>query len=114
MKKEILIIDSTLRDGSHAMRHKFNPEDISSYARGAELAGTKILIVGHGNGLGASSLQLGPSLLSDKKMLQITKKELKKTKLGAFLIPGFSLTHWLLPHPGPLPMGEGDTSAAPP
>lgn len=87
--KEILLVDSTLRDGSHAMKHQFTPQDITQYARGAELAGVKILIVGHGNGLGASSLQLGLSLLPDQEMLKIAKKQLKKTKLGAFLIPGF-------------------------
>ncbi len=87
--KEILIIDSTLRDGSHAMKHQFASQDITQYARGAEMAGVKVLIVGHGNGLGASSLQLGLSLLSDQEMLKIAKKQLKKTKLGAFLIPGF-------------------------
>ena len=87
--KEILIVDSTLRDGSHAMKHQFTAQDITQYARGAELAGTKILMVGHGNGLGASSLQLGESLLSDIEMLKAAKKQLKKTKLGAFLIPGF-------------------------
>jgi len=87
--KEILIVDSTLRDGSHAMKHQFTAQNITEYARGAELAGTKILIVGHGNGLGASSLQLGESLLSDIEMLSTAKKQLKKTQLGAFLIPGF-------------------------
>ncbi|MDP2632284.1 MAG: 4-hydroxy-2-oxovalerate aldolase [Candidatus Curtissbacteria bacterium] len=85
----VIIIDSTLRDGSHAIAHQFTAKNISDYAKGAEGAGIPILVVGHGNGLGASSLQLGMSLLSDTKMLKVAKKELKKTKLGAFLIPGF-------------------------
>lgn len=89
MKPDILIIDSTLRDGSHAISHQFTVKDISRYSRGAEEAGIPLLIVGHGNGLGASSLQLGRSFLSDREMLLAAKKELKKTKLGAFLIPGF-------------------------
>lgn len=89
MKKKLLIIDSTLRDGSHAMRHQFSKKMISTYAKGAEAAHLPLLIVGHGNGLGASSLQLGLSLLSDREMLMSAKKMLKKTKLGAFLIPGF-------------------------
>lgn len=89
MNKHIYIIDSTLRDGSHAMKHQFTTAHIADYAAGAEKAGTKLIIVGHGNGLGASSLQLGLSLLSDKDMLTIAKKTLKKTILGAFLIPGF-------------------------
>lgn len=89
MQKNILIIDSTLRDGSHAMSHKFTEENISDYAKGAELANEKILIVGHGMGLGASSLQQGKSLLSDIEMLSTAKKQLKKTKLGVFFIPGY-------------------------
>lgn len=89
MQKNILIIDSTLRDGSHAMSHQFTAQNISEYAKGAEIAKTKILVVGHGMGLGASSLQQGKSLLSDKEMLTTAKKQLKKTKLGVFFIPGY-------------------------
>lgn len=86
---DILIIDSTLRDGSHAIRHQFKASQIGRYAEGAEKAKIPILMVGHGNGLGASSLQLGLSLLSDAQMLKAAKHQLKKTRLGAFLIPGF-------------------------
>ncbi len=88
-KKEILIIDSTLRDGSHAVRHQLSQKNIAEYAEAAEAAGIKILVVGHGNGLGASSLHLGISAVSDIKMLRAAKKQLKQTKLSAFLIPGF-------------------------
>ncbi len=87
--KQVLIVDSTLRDGSHAIFHQFTKKNIADYASGAEKAGIPLLIVGHGNGLGASSLQLGMSLLADKEMLETARKRLKKTKLGAFLIPGF-------------------------
>lgn len=89
MKRKLLIVDSTLRDGSHAIGHQFTKDEIEKYASCAERAYTQLLIVGHGNGLGASSLHLGLSLLSDKEMLTAAKKQLKNTKLGAFLIPGF-------------------------
>lgn len=85
----VMIIDSTLRDGSHAIAHQFTAKNIEDYCRGAELAREQLIIVGHGNGLGASSLQLGISLLSDIEMLKAAKKHLNKTRLGAFLIPGF-------------------------
>lgn len=87
--KKVLIVDSTLRDGSHAVAHQLTRENIAAYAKGAEKAHLPVLVVGHGNGLGASSLQLGQSLLSDVEMLRIAKQHLKKTMLGAFLIPGF-------------------------
>jgi 4-hydroxy 2-oxovalerate aldolase len=89
MKRDILVIDSTLRDGSHAISHQMEIEHISAYANMAEIARVPILMVGHGNGLGASSLQLGQSKYSDRELLTAAKNNLKKTKLGAFLIPGF-------------------------
>ncbi len=87
--RDVTIIDSTLRDGSHAIFHQLTHGNIEDYCKGAELAKMPVVMVGHGNGLGASSLQLGYSLLTDHEMLVSAKKHLKNTKLGAFLIPGF-------------------------
>jgi 4-hydroxy 2-oxovalerate aldolase len=87
--KNLMIVDSTLRDGSHAMRHKFTAKHIREYACAAEKARVKVLVAGHGNGLGASSLQLGSSLVSDEEFITIVREELKRTKLGVFIIPGF-------------------------
>ena len=89
MKEKILVVDSTLRDGSHAISHQYNKKNIQEYAKYAQSAHIPIVMVGHGNGLGASSIQLGKSLLSDTEMLTTAKKELTNTQLGAFLIPGF-------------------------
>ncbi|MFA6129520.1 MAG: 4-hydroxy-2-oxovalerate aldolase [Candidatus Omnitrophota bacterium] len=87
--EKVVFFDSTLRDGSHAVRHQLSAENILNYCRGIDGAGLYVVIVGHGNGLGASSLQVGLSAISDKEMLLTARKGLKKTKLGAFLIPGF-------------------------
>lgn len=87
--KQLLFFDSTLRDGSHAIAHQFSAENIKNYCRQMDGSGMYVIIVGHGNGLGASSLQVGLSLTSDNHMLKAARDELKKTKLGTFLIPGF-------------------------
>ncbi|MFH1520272.1 MAG: 4-hydroxy-2-oxovalerate aldolase [Candidatus Micrarchaeota archaeon] len=84
-----LIIDSTLRDGSHAMRHQLTKENFIDYAKGAEEARIPLMVVGHGNGLGASSIQLGKSAISDQEIIALTKSQLKNTHLGVFIIPGF-------------------------
>lgn len=86
---KIVFFDSTLRDGSHAVGHKLTVENIKNYCMGIDGAGLYVVIVGHGNGLGASSLQVGLSALSDNEMLLTARKGLQKTKLGTFLIPGF-------------------------
>lgn len=87
---KILINDSTLRDGSHAVSHQLNPHNISVYAAAAEAAGIPVVEIGHGNGLGASSLQLGESLISDMGMIKSARSQLVNSKLGIFVIPGFA------------------------
>lgn len=88
--KKILISDPTLRDGNHAVKHQLTVKQIAAYAAAADAAGIPIVEVGHGNGLGASSLQVGLSLTDDNLMLKTARKNLKRAKLGIFLIPGFA------------------------
>ncbi|MFB5269075.1 4-hydroxy-2-oxovalerate aldolase [Paenibacillus enshidis] len=88
--KHILISDPTLRDGSHAIQHKLNVQHLTLYAELAEVSGIPVIEVGHGNGLGASSLQLGESAISDTQMLETCRNILNKTKLGIHVIPGFA------------------------
>lgn len=87
---EILISDPTLRDGNHAVHHQLGEAQIRAYARAANRARVPIVEVGHGNGLGASSLQVGQAALSDGEMLRIAREELTDVQLGAFGIPGFA------------------------
>ena len=89
MPQKIIISDPTLRDGNHAVRHQLNRENFIAYCQAAESAGVPIVEVGHGNGLGASSLLVGESKLSDEEILSITRANLVKTKLAIHLIPGF-------------------------
>ncbi|MDF2472493.1 MAG: 4-hydroxy-2-oxopentanoic acid aldolase [Anaerocolumna sp.] len=88
--RKVIINDPTLRDGSHAIRHQLTAEQIALYCSAADKAGVPIVEVGHGNGAGASSLQLGESLLSDEVMLSIARNHLKTSKLGIHIIPGFA------------------------
>src|ERR1700748_738796 len=90
MIKHILISDPTLRDGSHAVAHQISAHQIAVYATAADKAGVPIVEVGHGNGLGASSMQVGLSLEDDVTMLETARKHLFKSKLGIHVIPGFA------------------------
>lgn len=86
---KIMFFDSTLRDGSHAIKHQLSKDNIEDYCQAMDSAGMHTIIVGHGNGLGASSVQVGLSLLSDHEMLETARENLEKTKLGVYMIPGF-------------------------
>lgn len=88
--KKIIISDVTLRDGNHAVNHEINKKIINEYSRFAEKNNIDILEVGHGNGLGASSLSVGKSKITNIEAIKAARKNLKKTKLSVHSIPGFS------------------------
>ena len=89
--KPPLFYDVTLRDGSHANQHSFTAEFCSSYIDKAYSSGLRYLEVGHGNGLGGSSLQIGRlkhpliwDAVSEKASLY------KDLKIGVHVIPGLA------------------------
>lgn len=89
MDKHVLISDPTLRDGNHAVRHRISQPNIAAYCAAAERAGVPIVEVGHGNGLGASSMLVGECALDDETLLRTARENLSKSKLGIHAIPGF-------------------------
>jgi 4-hydroxy 2-oxovalerate aldolase len=89
MNKKILISDPTLRDGNHAVRHQITQEQFSSYCVAADKAGIPIVEVGHGNGLGASSMLVGECLLTDEIILKTCRENLRRSKMSIHAIPGF-------------------------
>src|SRR2546421_369475 len=89
MAKQILISDPTLRDGNHAVRHQLGRQSFVDYCKAAEAAGVPIVEVGHGNGLGASSMLVGECSLTDEDILTVARANLKNSKLGIHVIPGF-------------------------
>lgn len=90
INNKLTISDVTLRDGNHAVNHSINEKIIRIYCEYIEDASIDIVEVGHGNGLGASSLSIGKSIISDEKALKVARSVLKKTKLSIHSIPGFS------------------------
>src|SRR5882757_7639142 len=85
----VTISDPTLRDGNHAVRHQLKKENFASYCRAADSANVPIVEVGHGNGLGASSMLVGECAMSDRDILEVSRANLSRSKLGIHVIPGF-------------------------
>jgi 4-hydroxy 2-oxovalerate aldolase len=90
MMDKIIITDSSLRDGNHAVKHTISLDSIKRYCQFADQAGIPIVEVGHGNGLGASSLLIGQSPYTDDQMLTTARENLKTSKLGIHIIPGIA------------------------
>jgi 4-hydroxy 2-oxovalerate aldolase len=85
----VIIHDPTLRDGQHAVRHQLGLAPLRGYAEAADAAGIPVVEVGHGNGLGASSIQVGRAAVSDDLMLSTVREALRHSKLGVFMLPGW-------------------------
>ena len=90
MSKKIIVTDPTLRDGSHACSHQISEEQLLKYASAADQMGVDYIEIGHGNGLGASSLQLGENLIEESRMLKLARSVIKKSKMSVHLMPGFA------------------------
>jgi 4-hydroxy 2-oxovalerate aldolase len=86
--KQVLLSDSTLRDGSHAIKHKLSKELVAEYCQKVDLTGIAWVEVGHGNGLGASSNHVGISLDDDRELLQAAREALSVPKLSVHVMPG--------------------------
>ena len=86
----IIITDSSLRDGNHSVKHTISLDSIKRYCQAADSANIPIVEVGHGNGLGASSLLIGKATHTDTEMLSTARTNLPNSKLGVHVIPGIA------------------------
>jgi 4-hydroxy-2-oxovalerate aldolase len=84
----ITVVDSTLRDGSHAKRHQFTVEEVQAVARGLEDAGLAAIEVSHGDGLAGSSFNYGFSGTDEFELIAAAAAELENTRLAVLLLPG--------------------------
>jgi 4-hydroxy-2-oxovalerate aldolase len=84
----IRIVDSTLRDGSHAVSHQYTAEQYATIAAGLDDAGVDYIEISHGDGLAGASLNYGWSTLTDEEMLKAASPSIKHAKLTVLLIPG--------------------------
>ncbi len=85
---KLRICDVSLRDGSHVIRHQFTVPQVVSIASGLDSAGLHMVEVSHGDGLGGSSLQFGPSHTDELELIRAAREVLKRAKLTVLLLPG--------------------------
>jgi 4-hydroxy 2-oxovalerate aldolase len=84
----IRLLDSTLRDGSHGIRHRYTPDQVELIAGRLDQAGVHAIGVGHGDGLGASSIQYMRSLHPDDELLTAARRAIRRAKLAVTFQPG--------------------------
>ncbi|MDR2073712.1 MAG: 4-hydroxy-2-oxovalerate aldolase [Spirochaetaceae bacterium] len=86
--EKIHIVDTTLRDGSHAVSHSFTAEQAAAIAGGLDKAGVDIIEISHGDGISGSCINYGFSKVPELELLEAASKVVKKAKLAVLLLPG--------------------------
>ncbi|HET8840549.1 MAG TPA: 4-hydroxy-2-oxovalerate aldolase [Ktedonobacteraceae bacterium] len=87
-KKGPRITDSSLRDGSHPMRHQFTRAQVRAVAQALDEAGVPVIEVTHGDGLAGSSLQYGFSGTSEMDLIADARGVCKQARIAVLLLPG--------------------------
>jgi 4-hydroxy-2-oxovalerate aldolase len=82
------LVDETLRDGSHTNHHRFTPEQVRRHVELVDAAGMWAIVVGHGDGLGGSSLHSGLGLHSDSELIRAAAEVARTARIATLLVPG--------------------------
>lgn len=84
----VKLLDTTIRDGSYVIDFQFDKRDVALIVKGLDESNVPFIEIGHGLGLNAGSRQNMISFYSDEDYFKVVAPIVKKSKWGAFFIPG--------------------------
>jgi len=85
---DVRVTDSSLRDGSHAVRHRFSEDDVRSVVGALDRAGVPVIEVTHGDGLGGSSFTYGLSATDEQLLIRAAAETAAQAKIAVLMLPG--------------------------
>ncbi|WP_424214284.1 4-hydroxy-2-oxovalerate aldolase [Streptomyces sp. BI20] len=88
---DIRVTDSSLRDGSHAQRHRFTVEQVTSVVAALDTAGVPVIEVTHGDGLGGSSFTYGFSATPEQELIKAAADTARRARIAFLMLPGLGV-----------------------
>ena len=89
--RDFRLIDSTLRDGSHAISHQYTEDDVINIVKGLDAAGVEVIEIAHGDGLGGSSFNYGFSKVDEKLLIARACEATTNAEIACLLLPGIGV-----------------------
>ncbi|MCL2632172.1 MAG: 4-hydroxy-2-oxovalerate aldolase [Coriobacteriia bacterium] len=86
--KRIHVVDTTLRDGSHAVSHSYSIDQVKAVAAGLDACNLEFIELSHGDGISGSSYNYGFSEVEELDLLEAANSVIHNAKLTVLLIPG--------------------------
>ena len=84
----VRLTDTTLRDGSHAVRHQFTTDQVARIAGDLDSAGVQVIEVTHGDGLSGSTFNYGFARHTDVELVGAAVAAVRRAKIAVLLLPG--------------------------
>ena len=88
---DIRLVDSTLRDGSHAVSHQFTAEQVRTVVGALDRAGVPVIEVTHGDGMGGSSFNYGFSHTPETDLLKVAVETATTADIAVLFVPGIGV-----------------------
>nr|ART36756.1 D507 [uncultured bacterium] len=86
--ERLYIQDVTLRDGMHAIKHRYGVDHVMKITKALAEAGVDAIEVAHGDGLSGSSFNYGFGAHTDWEWLDAARETFGDTVLTVLLVPG--------------------------